>query len=79
MNLLPKETLLYVNRFGGACRDCADNMGVCPISMLPCEARLQAIKYVVDAINYGVKHGFLKVNVVSPADRAPIEKVEGNQ
>lgn len=62
MSLLPtKATLEYVNQFGGNCRDCADNRGVCPNSGLPCAERGKAIKWVIDAINYGVKHGFLKV------------------
>jgi hypothetical protein len=60
MALLPKETLYYVSRFGGRCRDCADNRGICPNSGLPCADAERAIKWVVDAINYGVKHDFLK-------------------
>lgn len=59
--LLPPQTLRYVSQFGGFCRDCADNRGVCPNSGLPCDDRLKAIKWVIDAINYGAEHGFLKV------------------
>lgn len=67
-DLLPsKETLAYVQQFGGRCRDCADFHGVCPNSGLPCAERRKAIKYVIDAINYGTKHGFLKANAMSPA------------
>ena len=62
MSLLPpKNTLAYVQQFGGRCRDCADENGVCPGSGLPCEGRGKAIMWVIDAINYGVEHGFLKV------------------
>lgn len=60
--LRPKETLNYVSQFGGSCRDCGDNLGVCPVSGLPCAERGKAIKWVIDAINYGVEHEFLKVN-----------------
>lgn len=62
MNLLPvKESTAYVLQYGGRCRDCADCLGVCPNSGLPCkpEERRQAIKWVVDAINYGVGAGYL--------------------
>jgi hypothetical protein len=69
MNLLGKETVDYVSRYGGNCRDCADHRGVCPVSSLPCENRLMAIRWVIDAINYGFAHGFLKVNKVSPVTR----------
>lgn len=65
MSLLPKETVDYVNRFGGNCRDCADYRGVCPISGLPCAEREKAIKWVINAINYGVEHSFLKVGAHS--------------
>jgi hypothetical protein len=69
VNLLPKETLAYVQQFGGRCRDCADNRGVCPNSGLPCEERGKAIKWVIDAINYGVGAGYLKVN--TPVSSTP--------
>jgi hypothetical protein len=61
-NLLPEGTLRYVSHFGGRCRDCADHRGVCPYSGLPCEDNCKAIKWVIDAINYGAEHGFLKIN-----------------
>lgn len=50
----------YVARFGGRCRDCADESGVCPGSGLPCADSRKAIKHVFDAIEYGVKHGYIK-------------------
>jgi hypothetical protein len=55
------ETLSYVMKYGGRCRDCADCDGVCPGSGLPCEpteAR-RAVGHVLRAINYGMTHGFL--------------------
>lgn len=69
MNILPKETLDYVNRYGGNCRDCGDHRGVCPNSGLPCKDREKAIKWVIDAINYGVGAGYL-TPAVSSRDRA---------
>jgi hypothetical protein len=63
MSLLPtKATLEYVSQFGGRCRDCADEFGVCPKSGLPCGQGNKAILWVIGAINYGVEHGFLKVS-----------------
>jgi hypothetical protein len=54
------ETLDYVSKYGGRCRDCADNFGVCP-GGLPCnyEERRAAIRRVLRAINYGMAHGYL--------------------
>lgn len=61
MNRLRKETIEYVARYGGNCRDCADNHGICPSSMLPCDPdiRRAAIGYMIDAIKYGTENGFL--------------------
>jgi hypothetical protein len=69
MKLLPKETLAYVLRFGGDCRDCADHLGLCPTSGLPCQERGRAIKWVIDAINYGTENGFLKTGPISRPHR----------
>ena len=77
MSLLPpKNTLAYVQHFGGRCRECADNRGVCPNTGLPCnpEQRVQAIKWVVDAINYGTEHGFMKAGADSSGVRALEDK-----
>lgn len=57
------ETVEYVSRYGGRCRDCADNFGTCPGTNLPCvpaEAN-KAIRHVLNAINYGFEHGFLPI------------------
>ena len=50
----------YVARYGGRCRDCADESGVCPGSGLPCANPRKAIKHVFDALEYGVKNGFIE-------------------
>jgi len=60
-NLLPKETLRYVLQYGGRCRDCADHFGICPNSGLPCAETGKAVQWVIDAINYGVEAGYLKI------------------
>lgn len=55
------ETVSYIMQYGGRCRECADAMGVCPTSGLPCiadEAR-SAIRHTLRAINYGMRNGFL--------------------
>lgn len=51
----------YVMAYGGRCRGCADENGVCPTSGLPCtsaDAR-RAVAWVLGAIRYGVTHGFI--------------------
>lgn len=58
------EHVDYVARYGGTCRDCADEAGVCPSSGLPCQNKREAIRYVLEAIQYGVRNGF----VSSPAN-----------
>lgn len=55
-----QEVVDYIARYGGRCRDCADNDGVCPNSGLPCAHNDKAIRHVLSAINYGVKHGFIR-------------------
>lgn len=53
------DLVSYIGRYGGACRDCADNSGVCPMSGLPCADAGDAIRHVLSAINYGVANGYL--------------------
>lgn len=61
MNRVPtdKATVDYIARYGGRCRDCADNDGVCPHSGLPCDAPDKAIRHVLSAINYGIANRFI--------------------
>lgn len=54
------EVINYVARYGGMCRDCADEDGVCPNSGLPCRGSDKAIRHVINALNYGFWHGYLK-------------------
>jgi hypothetical protein len=57
-----KERIDYVARFGGMCRDCADEGGVCPGSGLPCDAPDKAIRSVMEALRYGYAHGYLALS-----------------
>lgn len=57
------EVVAYIARFGGKCRDCADNNGTCPSTGLSCASYNKAIRHVLGAYNYGVEHGFLKPKI----------------
>jgi hypothetical protein len=59
------ELVHYISRYGGRCRDCADEDGVCPTSGLPCEGAAKAIHHVLNALNYGVSNGFLPASPIS--------------
>jgi hypothetical protein len=56
-----KEVVSYIARYGPRCRDCADEFGICPSSGLPCGDAAKAIRHVLEAYNYGLKHGYLSV------------------
>jgi hypothetical protein len=60
------EHLAYVNRDGGNCRDCADENGVCPSSGLPCGGREKAIRFVFNALTYGINNGFISSPFPTP-------------
>lgn len=50
------EHISYINRFGGNCRDCADENGICPSRGLPCADSKKAIRFVLEALAYGINH-----------------------
>lgn len=52
------ELVEYLLHFGGRCRDCADENGVCPQTGIGCGERKKAIEYLLGALEYGTKHGF---------------------
>lgn len=56
------EVTRYVALYGGRCRDCADTTfgPICNGTGLPCGER-KGIEHVLAALNYGFKHGFLKL------------------
>ena len=51
---IDQDLVAFVSRFGGFCRDCADEDGVCPTKGLPCDSglRAKAIDHVVAALNH---------------------------
>lgn len=62
VDALPDEKTCvdYVLQYGGRCRDCADENGVCPGSGLPCGGQRKAVTHVVQALRYGLQHGYLR-------------------
>ena len=62
----------YIDRYGGFCRDCADEDGVCPSSGLPCGGSKKAIRHVLTALAYGVNHGYIPV-ILCAAPTTPKE------
>lgn len=64
------DVIDYVMRYGGKCRGCADENGVFPTSGLPCasdDAR-KAVAWVLDAVAYGLKHGYLPAAPALPVE-----------
>lgn len=59
--LSDSATVSYIARYGGMCRDCADEGGICPSSGLPCANSRKAIEHVLNALKYGIEHKFLPV------------------
>jgi hypothetical protein len=55
-----KTCVDYVLQYGGRCRDCADENGVCPGSGLPCGGQRKAVTHVMQALRYGLQHGYLR-------------------
>lgn len=55
------DVVNYIIRYGGSCRDCADNDGVCDDGT-PCDPKTfgAVIKRTLKALEYGIKHGFVQ-------------------
>lgn len=53
------DLVTYLLRYGGRCRECADNFGLCPNRPLPCADADKTIRHVLEAYNYGVTNGFI--------------------
>lgn len=70
---LDDKVVSYILRYGGRCRDCADQNGICPGSGLPCDGAEKAVRHVISAYNYGVEHGFLSRHSVSPPPGDAVE------
>lgn len=62
------EVVSYVMRYGGMCRGCADENGICPSVGLPCESApaRKAVRHVIEAVNYGLRHGYLPRAATTP-------------
>ena len=52
------DLLDFLIRYGGRCRDCADEFGVCPTTGIGCGERRRAAAFFVGALEYGSKHKF---------------------
>lgn len=71
------DVVQYISRWGGHCRNCADNMGICHTG-LPCGDGDKAIAHVLTALAYGINNGFLPRIPAQPpavADRDAIRRV----
>lgn len=76
--LKAKSVQNYVFQYGGRCRGCADMLdGLCEKSGIPCnDDGNKAIKFVLDAISYGIGNGFIEI----PSDArltARVAELEG--
>lgn len=56
------EFISYAMRYGGMCRDCADEDGICPHSGIPCDPDLsrKVMAKALQAWRYGVDHGYIQ-------------------
>jgi hypothetical protein len=73
------EVVRYVARYGGMCRDCADEDGICPHSGLPCGDECEkAILHVIKALNYGFGRGYLAASP-SPEGTRRLDVIWGGQ
>ncbi|WP_435657231.1 hypothetical protein [Brucella pituitosa] len=71
-----KQTIDYVMCYGGHCRDCADEDGICPRDGTPCgpAPKRAVIEHTLKALEYGISHGFIQSPFTRPA--APVEGLE---
>ena len=52
------ELLHFLIRYGGNCRDCADENGFCPRTGIGCGERRKACEFILGALEYGTEHNF---------------------
>lgn len=73
-----KQAETYVLRYGGMCRDCADENGVCPNSGIVCdsEQRRKMVRHALEALEYGSKHGFIKLPFTALSDAYEVGRRE---
>lgn len=67
-----EQVVSYVLRYGGRCRDCADEDGICPTNGIPCEPEVKraVINHTLKALGYGISHGFIADPFTRPAPAA---------
>lgn len=55
------EPIAYASHYGGRCRGCADENGVCPTTGMPCDLdeRLKAAAHCLKAWQFGIEHGHM--------------------
>lgn len=77
MKLDTPDIIEYVAQYGGRCRDCADEDGICPSSGLACDTHLErkAIAHVLRAVSYGINRGYVStvLSASQPSRDAVIE------
>lgn len=66
-----REKLLdFLVAYGGFCRDCADECGICPQTGIGCGERRKASEFILRALEYGSKHGHTAgYTITSPEER----------
>lgn len=63
-----EDAVAFAIQYGPRCRDCADENGVCPATGIGCGDREKAVRFVLGAVAYGIKHRYL------PAPRLASER-----
>lgn len=63
-----EATVDYVLQYGGRCRGCADEAGICPHSGLACDPddAAKVIRYVLRAAEYGRSNGYIEALSTAP-------------
>lgn len=67
-----EECVSYISRhsaLAGNCRDCADECGTCPHSKIACGYTQEVVRNVLNALQYGLKHGFIKTYPCTPLEK----------
>jgi hypothetical protein len=78
---VPKDIMealtTYVLRYGGMCRDCADENGTCPHSGMPCDPDVcrPVVRRTIKALAYGIEHGFIASPFLSERERRTAQGV----
>lgn len=71
------DVVSYIARYGGMCRGCADEHGICPGSGLPCDDEEKPIRHVLEALSYGLRHGYITLPQQTALVEQGVEKIIG--